>query len=331
MVCTQKELARLADVSIVTIHNALHQPHKVKKETRDKIFELMRKNNYLPNGIARSMVRQKTNIIGILIPSFKVGYYAELICAIERTLNNAGYRVLISQHCDDPEKEFREINMLQEYRVDGIIMRNCGLNTDEEQITRLAESKLPFVLIDGESPKFRKRFIGNNDMDGAIKLVQYLISLGRKRIAYMGFHCSDNFRESNRYKGYKKALELSGIDFDPQLTEACLTEYNSGELEMEKIMERCADNPPDAVFAFNDNTALNAINYLFKKGYAFQDKILVAGYGGYMRDLPLPFKLPTIQQNVNEIGNCAALRLVAEIEGKSIEDGPVFFSGELKK
>ena len=117
---TQKELADLAGVSIVTVYNAIHRPEKVRPETREQIFRLMKQYDYLPDAVARSMVRGKTNIVGIIVPTIEVRYYARAIGLMEAELNQAGYRVLISQHRDDPEKEARELSLMREYRVDGI-------------------------------------------------------------------------------------------------------------------------------------------------------------------------------------------------------------------
>lgn len=82
MPITQKQLAEIAGVSIVTIFNALHQPHKVNEKTRRRIFSLMDQYDYSPDGVARSMVRQKTNIVGIIIPTFEVRYYAQLVSVL---------------------------------------------------------------------------------------------------------------------------------------------------------------------------------------------------------------------------------------------------------
>lgn len=313
---TQKQLAQLADVSIVTVYNALYQPQKVKAETRQKIFDLMRQHDYSPDAVARSMVRGKTNIIGILVPTFEVCYYARLVSAMERRLNALGYRAMISQHLDDPDKEASELAMMREYRVDGIILRSCALACDREQIVKLNRQQIPFVLVDALTEGFEERYVGDDDFTGAMELGESLIRRGRRRIAYIGFHRSGDFRASNRYRGYAAALEHNNIPFEERLTEPCPNEYHSGDQALMRILNRTQDNPIDAVMAVNDNVALMIAKKLNELGYSMQKQIVVTGYGGYLDEVVLPFVLPTIRQDVEKLGDAAVTKLMAEIEGK---------------
>lgn len=312
---TQKELASLAGVSIVTVYNAIHHPEKVKPETRDQIFGLMRKYDYLPDAVARSMVRGKTNIVGIIVPTIEVRYYARAISMLETELNQAGYRVLISQHRDDPEKEARELSMMREYRVDGVILRNCGTNVDDQHIKRLAQAEVPFVLIDGNLPGFEDHLVCEDDRYGSRKVVEMLIERGRRRIACLGFHRSGDFRNSNRYTGYCEALAAVGIPVDPAITAQCHHEYEGGKLAVDEVLARSASDPIDAVFCYNDDVALNVIAHLASLGFAPQDRILVTGYSGYAGCDLMPFRLPTIDSPLPEICHAAVSSLLGQIDG----------------
>ena len=220
--------------------------------------------------------------------------------------------------------------MLREYRVDGFIIRNCGLDCDRDQIQKLANADIPFVLIDSSTDGFEDHFIGDDDFNGAARLVQYLLESGRKQIAYIGFHRSGDFRQSNRYKGYCKALTDYGMTIDTRYSEACLREYESGRDEILTILERTSETPIDAVLAVNDSTALNIILQLQHSGFTPQREILVAGYGGYMDDRFLPFRLPTIRQNIEELGESAVDQLLARINGiDRPAPGPTWIRGEL--
>ncbi len=315
---TQKELADIAGVSIVTVYNAIHRPEKVKPETRDQIFGLMKEYDYLPDAVARSMVRGKTNIVGIIVPTIEVRYYARAIGLIESELNQAGYRVLISQHRDDPEKEGRELSMMREYRVDGIILRNCGINVDDRQVARLAHAKMPFVLIDGKLPGYEDHLICEDDRYGSRKIVEMLIAGGRRRIACLGFHRSGDFRNSNRFDGYCDALAAAGIPLDHSICAQCPREYSGGGEAIEGVLARCGKNPIDAVFCYNDDVALTVISHLAAKGIAPQDKILVTGYSGYAEIDLLPFRLPTIISPLPQICHAAVESLLGQINHTSV-------------
>lgn len=320
---TQKQLAELAGLSDVTIYNALYRKHLVKQATLDKIYALMKAHDYHPDGVARAMVRGKTNIIGIILPNFEVAYYAKLASAIERFFNGNNYHCIICQHHDDPAGESREIDMMREFRVDGIILRNCGLDTDDEQVRRLSKAGIPFVLLDGRTKGFDKYYIGSDDRSGAANAIELFISNGHRRIAYVGYHRSGNYRHSDRYRGYADALRKHGLELDPKLTEPCKTEYGSGKEEILEILRRCGNHPPTAVFGFNDSTALGMIAGLNAAGRDCGKDVAVIGCGGYLDHGLFPFTLSTVVQDIDELANQAAGYLLAQINGQSHQGGPI--------
>jgi len=330
---TQKQLARLAGVSDVTIYNALYRKDLVKPETREKIYQLMAEYDYHPDGIARAMVRGKTNIIGIVLPNFEISYYAKLASALERALNAYGYHCVICQHHDEYMRENRELNMMRELRVDGILLRNCGLATDTNQVKLLARAGVPFVLLDGQTEGFEEFFVGHDDFLGAMNAVERLIAKGHRRISYIGYHRSGDFRKSNRYRGYAAALEKHQIPVDPMLSEAGETEYDSGRLEALNILRRCQNDPPTAFCSVNDHTALGILRGLKEAGITPGEHMAVVGFGGYIDQSLLPFRLSTVRQNIDELAVRSVSMLLAMIDNKPYESGPIavpceFIEGE---
>ena len=317
-VMTQKKLAQLADVSSVTIYNALYRKELVKPETCKKIYALMEQYDYHPDGIARAMVRGRTNVIGIIVPNFEVAYYAKIVSAIERVVNAHDSHCIICQHHDDPSQEIFEINMLREYRVDGIILRNCGSNIDNEQIKRLSTAGIPFVLMDGRSEGLDSHYVGYDDYTGAFDAVEYLIGKKHSRIGCIGFHRSGEIRQSARYKGYAAALEKHNIPVDINLLKQCRTEYNSGCEEVVNMYKKCKNNPPTALITLNDHTALGVIRGLKEIG-AQAD---VFSFGGYLDEAILPEKLLTIRQNTDALAEQVVAMLFKQIN-KEEADGPV--------
>lgn len=327
---TQKQLADMAGVSIVTVYNALHRPTKVKRETRERITKLMNACDYLPDAVARSMVRGRTKIIGIIVPDIEIRYYAKAAGIMEKLFNQAGYRVLISQHLDVPTKLEQEISMMREYRVDGLVIRNCGLSVDDVQIARLDKAGMPFVLLDGTTLGFENHLVTDDDFNGSRLLVEKIIRSGRKRVGCIGFHRSGDFHNSNRFRGYLTGLENCGIAYDKVLVAPCLEEYKGGATAMRMILDQARNNPPDAVFCFNDDVALRVIRFLNEQGIPPQKEILVAGYSGYAAVDILPFRLPTVVSPLEKIGSAAVEMLLAQINGKPLKNEGLIFMPEVK-
>lgn len=317
-VMTQKKLAELANVSSVTVYNCLYREKLVKPETRKKIFALMEQYDYHPDGIARAMVKGSTNVIGIIVPNFEVAYYAKVVSAIERAVKIHGSHCIICQHHDDPSQEILEINMMREYRVDGIILRNCGSNVDNEQIRRLANAGIPFVLMDGRSEGMDKHYVGYDDYKGAFDAVEFLIKKGHSRIGCIGFHRSGDISQSDRYKGYTDALNKYDIIVDDTLVKQCRAEYNGGQQEVEEIFGKNKNNPPTAFITLNDHTAFGVISGLKK----IKAEAEVWGFGGYLDQAMLPKKLPTVKQNTEVLADEVVKMLFTQINKKEA-NGPV--------
>ena len=325
-VMTQKKLAELANVSSVTVYNCLYRKELVKPETRKKIFALMEQYDYHPDGIARAMVKGRTDVIGIIVPNFEVAYYAKVVSAIERAVKIHGSHCIICQHHDDPAQEILEINMMREYRVDGIILRNCGSNVDNEQIKRLSNAGIPFVLMDGRSEGMDKHYVGYDDYRGAFDAVESLIKKGHSRIGCIGFHRSGDISKSDRYKGYTNALKKHNIAIDDTLVKQCSTEYSGGLQEVEKIFENNKHNPPTAFLTLNDHTAFGVISGLKK----MKAEAEVWGFGGYLDQAMLQEKLPTVKQNTEALAEEVVKMLFTQINKKET-NGPVLVKCSLSE
>ena len=134
-VTTQRELARMANVSMTTIYNVLHQPELVNPATLKAIRRIMDECDYSPDALAQAMVRGKSNIVGVMVPRFDIPYFANMVCRIERCISKRNYKCLMIQHDDDPDKAKEAIRVFRQYRADGIICSNtstavnvyCGL------------------------------------------------------------------------------------------------------------------------------------------------------------------------------------------------------------
>lgn len=323
---SQKRLAELAGVSLATIHNFFNRPHLVREKTRERIQKLILETDYHPNQMARAMVRGKTNAIGVIVPRLEVAYYAKLFSSIERAANAQGYRCLVCQHLDDPRKEEQEIQVLRQWRVDGMIVRGCGRDQDDGLFRKLIRAKVAYVHLDSLVKGIEEYCVIGDDRRDAERLVAHLISKGHRRIAYVGFHRSGDFRLSDRYLGYLDALEAAGIPFDPLLTEGLRAEYDGGRAEVKRLLQCDQAKQPTAVFAFNDHSALGVLKGVAETGA----EVEVAGFGGYLDAFVTSVPISTTVQNTDAIGRSAFELLEDQISGRNQMKGPIFVSGNLR-
>ncbi len=316
---TQRQLAELAGVSMTTIYNCLHAKELVNKRTLEHVHRIMEMYDYHPNSIAKAMVQGKSFSIGILVPKLDVSYFAKIASGIEQLFNTNGYNSIICQHLDDMIKEEREIRLMREKRVDGLIVRACGERTDSSIYRRLAEIGMPFVLIDREFDDLKEYFVGVDDYMATMKLTEYLIQKGHRRIGFIGWQ-----RETSlRYKGYYDGLNKHGINVDDELYVECATEYNSGYDEAHILMNRTKDDRPTAIIAFNDCAAISAIEALWKMGFKIPEDVAIANIGGQENLRLSSLKLTSVILPLESIIREAVIMLNDQIDNKNWRKGPV--------
>ena len=326
---TQRQLAELAGVSMTTIYNSLHQPELVKEKTLKRLKEIMQQCDYSPDAMAQAMVSGKSSIIGVVVPRLDVLYFAKLVCEIESTAGISGYKCLITQHRDEPEKAMDCIRLLHQYRADGVILRCCSRSSDLDLVRKISQYNMPFVLLDEEIAGFETFRVGGDDYNDTRNAIQMLLDRGHRRIAYLAWHSADSGDLGPRYAGYCAKLQEAGLPVDPDLIERCANEYNSGRQEVKRLMERVRLNPPTAVFCHNDQSALGALLGLHEMGVKVPEDVSVVGFGGYQDMSWLVKPLTTVRQKLDEIACKSCEVLIERIKTGKMRQGPFRIPGEL--
>ncbi len=181
---TIKDIAKVADVSYATVSRALSGSSEIGEATRDRILKICDEMNYIPNSVARSMVKKKTNILGVVTASINNPFMSELIEAIEITARENGYNLMVCNSAYDPELEKRQFSLLLGRRVDGVIVIPAG----KETVANLSSysTDIPVVYVSENIPDAGQFFVAIDNAAGAKLAVNYLNSLGHRKILYLG-------------------------------------------------------------------------------------------------------------------------------------------------
>ena len=138
---TIKEVAKRARVSVATVSRVVNNSGYVSNDLRERVEEAMQTLQYKPSALARSLRRQETHTIGVLVPSLNQPFFSTLIFAMEKTLFAGDYRTLICSSEEDPLKEATYVDILLRQRVDGVILVPTGHST--EGVTHLLQAQIP--------------------------------------------------------------------------------------------------------------------------------------------------------------------------------------------
>ena len=308
-----KDIARDLGVSLMTVSKALRSHSDISEETKRRVLKRARELNYRPNWIARSLVTRRTYMVGLIIPDLMHSFFAEVAKGIARKFEPLGYQIVISNSEENPDAELREIQVLLDRSVDGIIIAAAQSNVRGELFKILETRKIPYVLIDRLPAGFEGHFVGGRDEEIGMMATEHLIDQGCRRIAHL--RGPGNSTGSGRLRGYRRALAKHQLEAPADYVVSGQHEDSTGYEGMRKLLG--VSPRPDGVFCYNDPVAAGAIKAILEAGLKVPDDIAVIGAGNVHYSDLLRVPLSTIDQSSTLIGETAADLLVECIEAKN--------------
>ncbi len=310
------DIAKVAGVSPSTVSRALEDHPRIGVETKKRIQELAREMDYIPSSVARSLTAKKTWTIGMVLVTIADPFMGRVVEGVEQAAIEAGFNVFISTSQNDRHREIAAIKMLQKRRVDGIIVIASHLFDHYPKF--FDRGRVPIVIINEQNPGENMHFVAVDDVDGARLAVEHALSLGHRRIGYVGV---TNRPQSNRhrFKGYQNALEAAGIAPDPALIFTSHTTEDhaqAGEASLEPLLAAGAT----AVFCYNDTTALGLLAACHKRGIFVPDNLSVIGFDDIDMAAYTTPPLTTVRQPRFELGQRAMDMMLALVDGQEREN-----------
>jgi LacI family transcriptional regulator len=252
------DVAKLAKVSAMTVSRVLNGKGYVKEETKQRVLKAMAELNYVPNDLARSLVRQQTQMIALIVPDITNPFYTTVARGVEDTARKNNYQVILCNSDENVEKERAYIEMCVRIRVDGIVIAPAG-DPSKKNLKLLEPFKIPFVLIDRKIEGIQSDVVLGDSIEGAKHLVEHLIELGHRNIAILtGSLNSSTSRD--RVEGYKQALEKYNIPFKQNYVKENTYVKSVNEDDIPDLFS--LPHPPTAIFAANNFLAAKTFNQL---------------------------------------------------------------------
>src|ERR1700692_1156966 len=210
------DVARESAVSVFTVSEVVNKKSHVSKKLRDRVEETIRKLNYRPNLIARSLAKQKTHTIGMIVPDIANPFFPMVVRGAEDAAQKHGYNLLLCNSDDSLEKEERAIELLLSKRVDGILLTKAAEDFRPPLRQMIKEVKIPFVLVMRTYPLLTKDAVISDDYQGAYDAVCHLARAGRRRIGLISGPCTTS-KAKERWRGFRDALEENNLPCEPEL------------------------------------------------------------------------------------------------------------------
>lgn len=306
MAVTIKDIAKRANVSTATVSRALYNTGYIKEETRRRIIEIAEELGYDKHRDLEK-TKIKSNLAGVIVSDITNPFFTQIVRGIEDVLSPAGYSLLLCNADEDVEKEKNYLKVLQNKKVDGVILAPAG--GDDRCIKQMIDRGIPLVLID--------RLIDNLDVDGVIidnmsgayEGVSHLISEGYRRIGIITGPL-EIMTARERFDGYKKALLDARLEFDESLVENGGYTLEGGYRAAKKLIEKAH---PDALFIANNVMTTGALIAVKELKIKIPEEIGIVGFDDLEWASLIDPPLTTISQPIYTIGSTAAQLLLRRL------------------
>ncbi|MGB2867887.1 MAG: GntR family transcriptional regulator, partial [Bacteroidota bacterium] len=315
---SQKELASEYSVSQITIRKAFDELIQ-----EGAIYSRVGKGSYVANKTTH-VDFTKLRTVGFVLRDISSPFFSRILASAEQKLSSVGYNLLLSSTSGTEEKEESMIRHFLDIGVNGLIIAAMSREyVASPTIRKLHEDKFPYVVVSYMADEDIS-YVGVDHELGAFLATQHLIKLGYKKIGYINaVHGSKgSILGDLRRKGYSRALTKYGIEYEPafQYTFELGEEWNDYQSGYEiGISFVVSAHRPEAVFVFDDLTALGFQKAVLENGLRIPNDVAIVGFDNIRRGRTAPVPLTTIHQPLEEIGAIAADIVLKKINGEKVE------------
>lgn len=329
---TIKDVARLCGVGVSTVSRAMNNHPDINQETKEKIMQIIREYNYVPNNSARNLKRTDARTIAVLIKGITNPFFARMIKVFEKEIQKKKYSFVL-QHVDNKQDEVDvAIELEKEKRLNGIVFLGGFFSHSEEKLKQIP---VPFVLstigLVGTEDKDEYASVSVDDVKESYKMTDYLIKCGHKRIAIICAEKDDESIGKLRLEGYKMALHDNGIGLDETIVCPMKEELDGYTMEngyavTKELLESGKDFT--VIYAISDSVAIGACRAIVDAGKRVPQDYSVAGFDGLDLGTYYNPSLTTIRQPVEEMAE-ATIKILFDLIKKKPAESHRIFEGEL--
>lgn len=301
-----KDIARELGVSTVTVSKALRGRADIGQSTRERVLKLVAELDYRPNMMARGLASGRSYAVGLVVPDLVHPFFGEFAKSLAGALRAEGLALILASSEEDPAVEQQEIRTLLGRGIDVLLVASC--QPADQFPPELADSATPVLLIDRQFTGEPADFVGSDDVRIGEVATRHLIGIGKKRIAHIGGRGMSP--SLDRFEGFKRALSAAGIPL-PEAFVVTRDRFeeagdNTGYHAMQELLAQ--KERPDAVFCYNDLSAIGAMEAALQAGLRIPEDIAFVGCGNLRYADYLRIPLSSVDQASDRLGEAAAKR-----------------------
>jgi LacI family transcriptional regulator len=306
------DIAKLARVSLGTVSHVLNNTTNVREPLRKRVLEAVEAVGYQPSQLARGLRRDKTNMIGMIIPDITNPFFPAVVKGAEDIAFSNGYRLILCNTDNDHSKELAHLNELRTYLPAGLIVIPSSFSDLTVQAESYRRSGTGVVCVDRLPKSWAGDSVTADNEEGALNATRHLIEMGHKRLAtIVGPLRLTNARE--RLNGFTRAMKEAKIPLRPEYAQETTFEMQGGyskALLLLRLIPR-----PTAIFAGNDLIALGVLRAIRESNLRCPEDVSVIGFDDLdIAEVTYP-ALSSVSQSGYQLGTTAAHILIERIHG----------------
>ena len=311
---TLKDVAKVAGVSYATVSRAISGSPEISEDTRRRILKLCKEMGYTPNAVARSMVKRRTDILGLIVPSLNNPFMSELTGHLEIYARTRGYNLMVCNSSYDHDLEKEVFSLLVSRQVDGIIMIPVG-HESYESLSALT-NQVPTVFISENMQNYPENYVSVDNARGMQIATEYLYSLGHRQILYFGAR-PDSKTHQLRLEGYLSTCERLGLT--PHVLRSS---YSRSSREVGYLMAGeyfSHPNQETAILCAADMLAIGVMQAAFEAGVRIPKDISLMGFDNISFSALPQIDLTTINQPTQQMAISGVDMLLERIKDPEAE------------
>lgn len=303
-----RDIARLAGVSTATVSRVLNSPEKVRALTRDKVLAAVEQSAYRPNAAAKALATRRTHTVAAVIPTLEYSIFATFMNALEDTLANAGYNLVIATHGFNDENEYQRCSDVLKMGAEALVV--SGAKHNDEFYRLLETTKVPCVYTSVYNPDYALPSIGYDNQRLAETAIQFLVSKGCRRIVVVHGDTDDNDRMALRVAG-AQSVATKHKDLKIEFKQTPLS-IAGGTATAKEILSSAS--LPDACLCCADVFAQGMLFEAQRHGIVIPDEISVMGFENQDWASQCEPRLTTVSLPAELMGIATAESLVSHLE-----------------
>jgi LacI family transcriptional regulator len=314
---TLKDVAAVLNVTAATVSKALRDNDDISPEMKEKVNNTARELGYRPNILARSLISNRSKILGVLIPDLRISFFSEAVRGMYEEASRKGYETILLVHDEKKEKEKEKIEFLSDIHVDGILLNAAGGKGNYWLFRKLSEEGIKLVCWDRKLDDLSYKSVTIDDKKASYDLTTKIIEQGRTRIVFLGPNTGIPVAK-DRFDGYKLALKEHGLPFKPELVIQAFRNIADSYKKMNCFLNKKVKI--DGLVSVGGLITYGAGKAILDCKYKIPEDITIGEFGNndIVTRLGVPFY--TVDQSPYKIGKASVDLLIKLIESKESEE-----------